>query len=149
MTRDEFAAIWNRWQARVFVGALWVLAAIEVTDVILRWRGIHVELVSQSMRRIAFEGMTAIAFFAGSMCCHWFVTWRRRTWEGTTATVLGLAFWAVFIGYVLVSYLDPVPSAWPTWVQWYRYPPVAAAFGALMAWTCFPQRSPWFPGGAK
>lgn len=146
MTRENFARIWSRWQGRLLIGFGLLLAVIEVVDLILRARGVPVELVSQSARRVAFGGFTALAFFFGSMTAHWFVTWKRRTWEGRTATVLGLIFWAVFAAYVAASFFDPDPAYWPVWAQWLRYPPIAALFGGLLAWACFPQRSPWLPG---
>lgn len=145
----RFIETWNLWQGRWLVWWAWSLAVIEVIDVALRSRGIQVELVSQTMRRLVFEGLTGLAFFFGAMTVHWFVTWHRATWEGTTATVLGLVFWAVFLAYVVVSYADPTPRHWPVLTQWIRYPPIAAGVGGLLAWVCFPQGSIWLPGGAR
>jgi hypothetical protein len=149
VTRAEFAAAWNTFQRRYLVWWAYGLALIEIADVCLRAAGVQVDLVSMTARRVAFSGLTGFAFFFGSMTVHWFVTWRRRTWTGTTANVLGLFFWAVFLAYVLASFLDPTPSSWPLITQWIRYPPVAALVGAALAYTCFPQRSPWFPGAPQ
>lgn len=148
MTRDQFVQLWNLWQGRYIMGFLYSLAILEAVDLVLRARGVRVELISQTMRRLAFSGMTAIAFFFGAMTVHWFVTWRRATWEGMTANVLGGFFWAVFLAYLLASWFDPAPRYWPVATQWLRYPLVAALVGALLAYVCFPQRSVWFPGGA-
>lgn len=149
MTTPEFVETWNRFQWRWIVWWGYSLALLELADVVLRWRGVHVELVSQTARRIAFSGLTAWAFFLGSMTAHWVVTWHRATWEGTTATVLALIFWAVFLAYLLASWFDPTPTYWPELTRWLRYPPIAAVLGAVLALVCFPQRSPWFPGGPR
>lgn len=146
MTRLDFIQIWNTWQARYIMGFLYSLAVLEALDIVLRARGIRVELISITMRRLAFSGMTALAFFFGSMCVHWFVTWHRATWEGATAHLLGAFFWFVFAAYLAASWFDPTPRYWPTATQWVRYPPIAALIGAVLAYVCFPQRSPWFPG---
>jgi hypothetical protein len=146
MDRERFAKAWNTWQGRLLVGFGVLLGVVELVDLVLRSRGVPVELVSQSARRVVFSGFTALAFFFGSMTTHWFVTWRRRTWEGTIANVLGLFFWAVFAAYIAASFLDPDPAYWPVVTQWLRYPPVAALVGAVLAYVCFPQRSRWFPG---
>lgn len=145
MDRARFTSLWNAWQGRLLIGFALLLGVIEIADVVLRARGIPVELVSITARRLAFSGFTAIAFFFGSMTAHWFVTWRRPTWEGTTATVLGAIFWTVFVAYIAASFLDPDPRYWPTVTLWLRYPPIAAIVGAVLAYTCFPQRSKWFP----
>ena len=147
MTRADFVQAWNTWQARYIMGFLYSLAVIEVVDIAMRARGVRVELISQTMRRLAFSGMTALAFFFGSMTVHWFVTWRRMTWEGVPAHVLGVFFWAVFLAYQLASWFDPVPRYWPLWAQWFRYSAVLALLGGVLAYLCLPQRSSWFPGG--
>ncbi len=146
MNRLQFVEIWNTFQWRYLVWWAYGLALIEIADVILRWRGVPVDLVSQVARRVAFSGLTAFAFFFGSMAVHWFVTWRRATWEGPVAHVLGVLFWLVFLAYLLASWFDPTPRHWPTVTAWLRYPPIAALVGAVLAYVCFPQRSPWFPG---
>ncbi len=56
MTRPEFVQAWNTWQVRYIVWWAYGLALLEIADVVLRWRGVHVELVSQSVRRLVFPG---------------------------------------------------------------------------------------------
>lgn len=146
MTRERFIELWNTWQVRYLIWWGYGLAVLEATDLILRAKGVKVELVSMSARRIVFSGFTVFAFFLSSMTFHWCVTWRRMTWEGWTANALGLFFWAVFAVYLLASWFDPTPRYWPAVTQWLRYPPIAALIGAVLAYVCFPQRSPWFPG---
>lgn len=150
MTQPEFIEFWNRLQWRWIVWWGYSLAVLEIIDLILRERfEIHVELVSQTARRIAFGGFTAFAYFLAGMTAHWVVTWHRPTWTGTTATVLALVFWAGLAAYLAASWFDPTPRHWPVWAQWLRYPPIAALLGAVLALVCFPQNSSWLPGGAK
>ena len=146
VTRAEFAQLWSTWQARYIMAFLYSLLPLELVDGMLRGRGVSVEMISMTMRRLAFSGMTAVAFFFGSMTVHWFVTWHRMTWDGPTAHVLGVFFWLVFAAYLAASWFDPTPRYWPLWAQWLRYPPVAALFGGLLAYVCFAQHSSWFPG---
>ncbi len=143
---DGFGAAFDAFERRYMVWGAWGLAAIEIAAVALRALGAKLHLVSYEARGLAFGGLTALAYFAGSMSIHWFVTWRRVPWSDPVAHVLGVFFWAVFLAYVIASYADPNPRYWPIVTQWLRYPPVACAIGGVLAFFCFPQESVWAPG---
>jgi hypothetical protein len=109
--------------------------------------GTEVRLVSQIAESLAFRGLGALAYFLSGLSAHFFLTWPRPTWTGATATVLGLTFWLVGAAYLAADLLDPARAYWPLWAQWVRWPPVIALVGAAFAWSCFPQRAIWLPGG--
>jgi len=135
----------TRW---LVVGPFVAWACWEVALVILRAKyGTQVRLVSQVAESLAFRGLGALAYFMAGLSAHFFATWTRPTWSGTTATILGLVFWLVGVAYLVADLLDPARAYWPLWAQWVRWPPVIAALGALLAWSFFPQRALWVPGG--
>jgi hypothetical protein len=142
---QNFVTTWDTWQWRYHLWWWYGLIVLELIDVVLKARGVPVRLMSQIVRDHAFDGFTAIAFATAGMAFHWNVTWHRLPWTGTTELVLALVFWFICGAYVAASYLDPSSRYWPTWALWVRYPPYAAALGALTAWLCFPQRSRWVP----
>lgn len=143
---ETIAAI-NLITRRYVVWWAYGLAILEVVLVALRYRfGTDIKLVSHIVRDLSFYGLASFAYFLGGMTAHWVITWERLPWQGITAHILGVLFWAVFIAYWLADVFDPNYKYWPLITQWLRYPPVVALIGALLAFFCFPQRSRWFPG---
>jgi hypothetical protein len=136
----------NRITKWVVLGPLVLWLLWEIVLLVLRWRGLDVRLISQEGRRLAFDGpLAALAYFSAGLAAHLYMTWRRPTWEGQIASILGAIWWGTGAAYLVLDLLRRDRAAWSLAEQWVRYPPVAAIVGALLAWTCFPQRSRWIP----
>lgn len=143
---QDFVNVFNLFVKRYVVWWFYGLALIEIAALLLRRYGVHVQLVSQAAREVAFKGLPTLAYFMTGMAVHWFVTWETTPWQGIWAGIFGLTFWVVGITYLLADIFDPNYLYWPTAVQWLRYPPIVALVGGLLAFVCFPQNSVWYPG---
>lgn len=142
----EFAQGFDLFVKRYLIWYWYILALIEISAIILRKMGVPCHLVSYTAREAAYKGLPTLAYFMAGMTFHWFVTWYRVPWHGTTASILGFWFWLVGVVYFAADMLDPNYLYWPLWAQRLRYPPTVALIGAANAWICFPQKSVWFPG---
>lgn len=137
---------------RYIVWWMYGLGVWEVLAIVLKWCGIKVPLVSQVAKETVFgakwldhAAMSSLGYFFVGMGVHWFITWGRVPWEGTTANILGVLFWLVGAAYYVADKLDPNWTYWPLWAQWVRYPSIVALLGGIMAFVCFPQNSVWVP----
>ena len=94
----------TRW---VVLGPFVLWAAWELVLVWLRARGWEVRLISQEARSIAARGLPSLAYAMMGLAAHFFITWRRLPWEGTTEIVLGVIWWAGLAAYLVADWLDP------------------------------------------
>jgi hypothetical protein len=133
----------TRW---VVLGPFVLWAVWELALVWLRARGWPVRLISQEARSIAFRGLPTLAYFLSGLTAHFFLTWRRPTWNEPLSTGFGVAFWAIGVAYLAADVFDPARAYWPLVTQWLRWPPVVALVGLASGCLLFPQRALWVPG---
>lgn len=123
----------------------WELALL----VMIEHYGMNVRLISQEARSLAYRGLPSLAYFLGGLVVHFFLNWRRPTWGGQAATVLGATFWVIGAAYLLADLLDPNRLHWPVLTQYVRHPRYATIVGGMTAFFAFPQRSLWEPGAVR
>lgn len=118
----------------------WLVYAVwEIVVLALRTKYPEVRTISMEARSIAARGLASLAYAFCGMGAHWFITWRRLPWSGTTEVVAAVAWWAGLALYLLFDCLTPGARVW------IRHPAVAALVGGIGAWLLFPQKSVWTP----